>query len=409
MDSLKAKWRAREQEGVLRYSSNQPTLRPSKDGRFVVHLLQERLSKRQLGVQIKSTSQPYDESKFHFRKVKLNEVVALVTSHETEEDTPMRFDFDPFPGVDESSLLGDHLPSFSKDAPGQKGKEGNPTSASPLLLAILMNVNPVLDFHSVLCPHIDKPLPQLYTRETTLLVLRTYLSLARETGGKGRNLRLMFNSIGAHASVNSLHWHILDLPDTYPQRLMANTKSSSDTQADLRAYPIENAPCQGGYPLLKGCVFETVPSWPVDTFVLSLEEKPGTDGSGWEKDAKTLESGMSAMVQVLQENDIPFNIYVSAEPKLRAFVWPRIFDFEAPSDGKCLVAVCELAGHFILYDEAFFRQETLTAEEREGIAQQENGRETGPGPSGLETAAVLFRHPAGVINDLIWKKLFKSA
>ena len=81
-----------------------------------------------------------------------------------------------------------------------------------------MNVSPIMENHSILVPYIESNLPQMLSPELIELVMQ----LDCQDG-----LKLLYNSLGANASVNHLHFHLMHL-DTL--------------DGLLDAFPIENTP-----------------------------------------------------------------------------------------------------------------------------------------------------------------------
>jgi GDP-L-galactose phosphorylase len=113
--------------------------------------------------------QPFDPSKFNFNKASVQEVLLA---------------FEPSSSPSSSSSY-----SSSPALP-----------ASPN--ALLVNVSPIDYGHVLLCPRVLDCLPQLLDRESVLLALR----YAREAGNP--YLRVGYNSLGAYATINHLHFQV---------------------------------------------------------------------------------------------------------------------------------------------------------------------------------------------------------
>ncbi|OAD55800.1 GDP-D-glucose phosphorylase 1, partial [Eufriesea mexicana] len=67
---------------------------------------------------------------------------------------------------------------------------------------IAVNVSPLEYCHSLLLPQRDKQLPQAITKYSLFKAIELF-SLSSSL-----YLRVVFNSLCAHASVNHLHWHL---------------------------------------------------------------------------------------------------------------------------------------------------------------------------------------------------------
>jgi len=113
--------------------------------------------------------QPFDASKFNFNKAAVEEVL---------------FTFEPAPAGAPASY---YTPSAR-------------LPASPN--ALLINVSPIDYGHVLLCPRVLDCLPQVLDRESVLLALR----YAKEVGNP--YLRVGYNSLGAYATINHLHFQV---------------------------------------------------------------------------------------------------------------------------------------------------------------------------------------------------------
>jgi len=84
--------------------------------------------------------------------------------------------------------------NFTKAAPEEcfASLEGEP---------VLINVSPLMEGHCIVVPRIKECLPQVLTKEALLLGLR-WAQLSKRS-----DFRVLFNSLGAYASVNHLHLH----------------------------------------------------------------------------------------------------------------------------------------------------------------------------------------------------------
>ncbi|XP_076243074.1 GDP-D-glucose phosphorylase 1 isoform X2 [Calliopsis andreniformis] len=199
---LKEKWNEAQKKGVFRYILN---IRNSKvlDGKyqFFVQLNIDRGYSRRSPENITSMTQPFDEKSFNFTKI-------------APEEEIMNLD---------------------------NGSEEN---------VIAVNVSPIEYCHSLLLPQKCKKLPQVVTKYSLYKAVEIFsLSCSLD-------IRVIFNSLCAYASVNHLHWHLyylkqrmlleyIDLEDyaDYLQRkqiahnvYITRAKSNNEEYGDLRIY-----------------------------------------------------------------------------------------------------------------------------------------------------------------------------
>lgn len=67
----------------------------------------------------------------------------------------------------------------------------------------LVNNSPLTKYHSLICPRLKENLPQIITKESIELAIDII------TGLNNRSYRIGYNSLGAFASVNHLHMHLI--------------------------------------------------------------------------------------------------------------------------------------------------------------------------------------------------------
>ncbi|XP_063366217.1 GDP-D-glucose phosphorylase 1 [Cydia amplana] len=153
---LKTKWdEIHDQPDVFRYKVNKMRER-IVDNRYILLLNPDRGYKRREPEFINSIHKPYNPDEFNFNKTSTKE--HLFTMHE-ENSTDT------------------HL--------------------------FLVNVSPISRYHSLLCPSVNKCLPQVVTEDSIRLALDVKF-LAQD-----RDLKIGFNSLCAFASVNHLHYHLM--------------------------------------------------------------------------------------------------------------------------------------------------------------------------------------------------------
>ncbi|KVI10393.1 hypothetical protein Ccrd_011199 [Cynara cardunculus var. scolymus] len=242
---------------------------PGEHG-FVAQLNEGRhLKKRPTEFQVDKVLQPFDENKFNFTKVGQEEVLF---QFEASEDNEV---------------------SFHPNASVDLGK-------SPSVVAI--NVSPIEYGHVLLIPRILERLPQRIDHESLLLALY----MAREAASP--HFRLGYNSLGAFATINHLHFQAYYLAVPFPIE-KAPTRKISEFNGGVLISEIFNYP-------VKGLVFEGGNS---------LED---------------LSNVVADSCICLQNNNIPYNCY--AEKQALGEVSPEVLDTQVNP------AVWEISGHMVL-------------------------------------------------------------
>jgi len=297
---LLAKWEERSGQGLFRYDV---TACPTRllDGvyGFVAQLNEGRATKkRPTEFTVDRVCQDYDPSKFNFTKADQAEVL---------------FQFEPATSRTKAALAGG--PGYT-----ERGCVG----ASPSL--VLINVSPIEYGHVLLVPHALSELPQLLRPDVVLMALY----FAAEASNP--YFRVGYNSLGAYATINHLHFQAYYLTAPFP----------------IERAP--TAPLPGGHRKRRcggGVAVQTVARFPVRALVFEL---------GCSMDEMSRVVGAAAMA--LQEANVAFNLLVT-DRGARAFLIPQRF---AQRVAAGLVpeqvlatginpAVFEIAGH-LLYKRA---------------------------------------------------------
>ncbi|PON41182.1 GDP-L-galactose/GDP-D-glucose phosphorylase [Parasponia andersonii] len=296
LDSLVlGQWEDRVQRGLFRYdvTACETKVIPGRYG-FVAQLNEGRhLKKRPTEFRVDKVLQPFDENKFNFTKVGQEEVLF---QFEASEDGDIQF-----------------FPSAPIDAEN-----------SPSVVAI--NVSPIEYGHVLLIPRILDCLPQRIDRESFLLALH----MAAEAGNP--YFRLGYNSLGAFATINHLHFqaYFLAVP-----------------------FPIEKAPTKKVTTLDGGVKISELVNYPVRGLVLE-------GGNTMEH----LSYAVSDACICLQDNNIPYNVLI-ADCGNRIFLLPQCYAEKQALgevsaellDTQVNPAVWEISGHMVLkrkkdYEEA---------------------------------------------------------
>ncbi|GIY01252.1 hypothetical protein CDAR_213131 [Caerostris darwini] len=293
---LKTEWKNKMANACFRYELGdlRTKILPGNFN-FIVQLNVKRAIERRKPQLISDIVMPFDNEKFHFGKVKEKEIIFIIQPQHWFESKPenTKEDFK-------------HI--------------------------LLINVSPLEFGHSLLVPHVDKCSPQVLNFEALRLAVEIMLI------SSDNFLRLGFNSLGAFASVNHLHFHAYYLK--------------------YKMY-LESAPVIH----LKGrCYILT--SFPSEGFVFELLKK---------EDIVDVVSSVMVLIDFLVEEKIPHNVFLTRGKRfttseenweicpLRVYVWAREAYFGTKNDHSFNVAVCELAGHIPIKDENSY--ECITEED----------------------------------------------
>lgn len=296
LDSLLlGEWEERMERGLFRYdvTACETKVIPGQYG-FVAQLNEGRhLKKRPTEFRVDKVLQPFDGTKFNFTKVGQEEVLF---QFEASQDGEVQF-----------------IPGAPIDV-----------ESSPSVVAI--NVSPIEYGHVLLIPRIFECLPQRIDHESFLLALY----MAMEAGSP--YFRLGYNSLGAFATINHLHFQAYYLAAPFPIE-KAPTKKIITTTSGIKIFELLNYP-------VRGLVFE--------------------GGNSLEDLAKVV----SDSCVFLQDTNIPYNVLI-ADSGRRIFLLPQCYAEkqalgEVSSellDTQVNPAVWEISGHIVLkrkedYDEA---------------------------------------------------------
>ncbi|XP_033224404.1 GDP-D-glucose phosphorylase 1 isoform X2 [Belonocnema kinseyi] len=225
-----------------------------------------RASKRRKPEDISSISQPFDTSRFNFNKISEQEIM-----------------------IDVETGDGNNV--------------------------IAINVSPIEWGHCLLLTDRFQNLPQKMTKSSLKKALELLIM------SNSVDLRVAFNSLGAYASVNHLHWHLYYLR----HRLL-----------------LESIILEG----FKGPV-DLLVNFPAKGFCISLS-------SIINKNTDDLVSCVFLIVNFLQNNDIAHSVYITrakSKPSVklfddvRVYIWARKSVLGVKDTSAFIPAVCELFGH----------------------------------------------------------------
>lgn len=288
LDSLLlGEWEDRMQRGLFRYdvTACKTKVIPGRYG-FIAQLNEGRhLQKRPTEFRVDKVLQPFDGNKFNFTKIGQEEVLF---QFEASEDDELQF----FPNA---PIDVDNSPSV-----------------------VAINVSPIEYGHILLIPRIFDCLPQRIDRESFLLALH----MAAEAGNP--YFRLGYNSLGAFATINHLHFQAYYLAVPFPIE-KAPTKKITILDSVVKISELVNYP-------VKGLVFE-----------------------GGKTTFEHLSNTVSDACICLQDNNIPFNVLISDCGK-RIFLFPQCYAEKQALgevsaellDTQVNPAVWEISGHMVL-------------------------------------------------------------
>ncbi|OWM84992.1 GDP-L-galactose phosphorylase 1-like [Punica granatum] len=294
LSMLLGQWEDRKDRGLFRYdvTTCETKIIPGKYG-FIAQLNEGRLlKKRPTEFRVDQVLQPFDENKFNFTKVGQDEVLF---AFEQSYDLHSRY----FPSVPVTSV-----------------------SSSPNVVAI--NVSPIEYGHVLLIPRILDHLPQRIDHESLLLALR----LAEEVADPF--FRVGYNSLGAFATINHLHFQAYYSAATFPAekaptepivitRTPGGLQERGITVSKLLGYPVRSLELEGGDSMQELC------------------------------------NVVVSSCICLQNNNIPFNLLISDCGK-RVFLFPQCYA-EKQAFGEVSPellntqvnpAVWEISGHMVL-------------------------------------------------------------
>ena len=294
--TLLERWEDHLAEGRFRYDvTDCPTKTLEGRFRFIMQLNLGRASKkRQTEFSADNVVQSFDGSKFNFTKARQNEMV---------------FSFQPTLPLHRTVMR--KSPSMAEFSNAQTAEEA-PN-------CVLINVSPIEYGHVLLVPRITDCLPQQITLDTLHLALH----MAAESNNE--HFRIGFNSLGAYATINHLHFQGYYLWQNFPVELAATApmfKASGVTVARTVDYPVRVLVCSAR-------------------------------DSG--ANLKELARVVSHMCEAFQATNTPFNLLITESGRC-IYVIPQRFsraiaNGEVPQDvidTGVNPAVFEIAGHMVL-------------------------------------------------------------
>ncbi|KAJ4974446.1 hypothetical protein NE237_007620 [Protea cynaroides] len=292
LNTLLGEWEERMRRGLFRYdvTTCETKIIPGQYG-FIAQLNEGRhLKKRPTEFRVDQVLQPFDENKFNFTKVGQEEVL---------------FRFEP---SDDGKTLFD--PDASISAGGSQSSS-----------VVAINVSPIEYGHVLLIPRVLDCLPQRIDPDSFLLAMH----MATEAADPF--FRLGYNSLGAFATINHLHFQAYCLAVPFPVE-----KAPTRKIAMVKGLPE------------RGLVLSQLLNYPVRGLVF---ERGNT--------MRDLSNVVASSCICLQDNNIPYNVLISDCGK-RVFIFPQCYAEKQALgevsqqllDTQVNPAVWEISGHMVL-------------------------------------------------------------
>ncbi|XP_002976520.2 GDP-L-galactose phosphorylase 1 [Selaginella moellendorffii] len=293
--AILGQWADKQAEGLFRYdvTACDTKVLPGKYG-FIAQLNEGRhLKKRPTEFRVDQVLQPFDHKKFNFTKVGQEEM--LFCFEQSNNDKSYY-----------------HSKAYIRGSPN----------------VVVINVSPIEYGHILLVPRVLDCIPQHLETDTFLLAIY----MAAEASSPF--FRLGYNSLGAFATINHLHFQAYYLGNCFPVE-KAPTKLILHHYKGFKVYQLENYP-------VKGIVYEVGES--------NFEE---------------LAFYIIKVCKGLQGRNIPYNILI-ANKGCQIFLFPQCYA-EKQARGEVDLeiletqvnpAVWEISGHIVLKRKEDFERAT---------------------------------------------------
>ena len=311
---LLSAWEDRFAAGLFRYDVTAVKTKVVPGGcGFVAQFNEGRATKkRPTEFSVDEVCQAYDASKFNFTKADKSEILFAFRDARAEEEA-----LDPETRESFKNNSANRLSGSTFDAARVVEDDGE----SPTV--VLINVSPIEYGHVLLCPRVLEGLPQRVSPETLL----PPLLMAAES--RNPYFRVGYNSLGAYATINHLHFQAYYLMEAFP------IERAPTRRLPARVFPTKRH--------RHGIKVSEVTEYPVRCVCFER-------GDGFE----SLAHMVGVACQRLQERNCPFNLLV-ADHGARVFLIPQKFSQrvaagEVPADVVATgvnPAVFEISGHLL--------------------------------------------------------------
>ena len=301
---LLSAWEDRFAAGLFRYDVTAVKTKVVPGGcGFVAQFNEGRATKkRPTEFSVDEVCQAFDGSKFNFTKADKSEILFAFRDARAETEALESASKTRGSTFDAARLVEDD-------------------GISPTV--VLINVSPIEYGHVLLCPRVLERLPQRVSPETLL----PPLLMAAES--RNPYFRVGYNSLGAYATINHLHFQAYYLMEAFP------IERAPTRRLPARVYPTKRH--------RHGIKVSETTGYPVRCVCFER-------GDGFE----SLAQMVGVACQRLQETNVPFNLLI-ADHGARVFLIPqkfsqRIAKGEVPEDVVATgvnPAVFEISGHLL--------------------------------------------------------------
>ncbi|XP_017040285.1 GDP-D-glucose phosphorylase 1 [Drosophila ficusphila] len=305
LNTIKARWEQLHKiSGLFSYQlSKTPQGRtiPGYWG-FYTELNSDRSLKRRRPQTIENLNPTFKPSMFNFNKVDVKEVIMTIDAHGSPE------------------------------------------------VQMIINKSPITKYHSLICPEVSKNQVQRITRD----ILEFCITFMRNIDDK--DMRMGYNSPGALASVNHLHFHLLHMPqDLY----------------------IDQAPLEE---LVGGYVYRLSRRAPTEAICIVFNENDNDEQVAEKVDQ------LYKLAMWMCQNNMPHNLFITKDRKsdksgnVQVFVFARSEYCVNKDFADFNVGFCELAGYIPLPDrdkmenltelQVLFRIRTVTGDAPKSVYEE---------------------------------------
>ena len=305
---LLSAWEDRFAAGLFRYDVTAVKTKVVPGGYgFVAQFNEGRATKkRPTEFSVDEVCQAFDANKFNFAKADKSEILFAFRDARAEAEARKT-----------SARRAGDVSCSTFDAARVVEDDG----VSPTV--VLINVSPIEYGHVLLCPRVLERLPQRVSPETLL----PPLLMAAES--RNPYFRVGYNSLGAYATINHLHFQAYYLMEAFP------IERAPTRRLPARVYPTKRH--------RHGIKVSETTGYPVRCVCFER-------GDGFE----SLAQMVGVACQRLQETNVPFNLLI-ADHGARVFLIPqkfsqRIAKGEVPEDVVATgvnPAVFEISGHLL--------------------------------------------------------------
>jgi hypothetical protein len=225
---------------------------------------------------------------------------------------------------------------------------------------IVVNVSPLFRGHSLVLPDPAALAPQRMQARGLEGVLR----LLAQNHCSGGSTRLLFNSLGAFASVNHLHWHLVQLPVAQaPIELLPEKELARDARSGVVLAGLASTESWGTDMLTLRLPLTPPPPLHDDAFGCT---RSSAGDSERPHDMAVIGAACMRLFNLLYERKIPFNVLAAppcadAGGQVTLRIFPRQNQAVQLRSNGYKMAVAELAGFAICQSEAEWAELTFSA------------------------------------------------